>query len=166
MKSMKRVNIKCPYCGSQAFLRPASVVCGDRADDPNAKLYVCARYPFCNAYVAAHRDTHLPMGTLADPDLRHKRKAAHIALDRMMACGSMTRKQEDGNEYAILLGKRMPLRLGNRYRIFFRREDNGGQAAGLFPCFAAEDRFLGLEDMGEYHAVASSESDKENPRSV
>ena len=35
---MKRVNIKCKYCGSQAFLRPASVVYGDRADDPNAKI--------------------------------------------------------------------------------------------------------------------------------
>ena len=23
---MKRPNIKCPYCGSQAFLRPASVL--------------------------------------------------------------------------------------------------------------------------------------------
>lgn len=93
MKSMKRVNIKCPYCGSQAFLRPASVVYGDRADDPNTKLYVCARYPFCNAYVAAHRDTRLPMGTLADPDLRRMRKEAHIALDRMMDSGGMTRKQ-------------------------------------------------------------------------
>ena len=93
MKSMKRVNIKCQYCGSQALLRPASVIYGKRTDDPNAKLYVCARYPFCNAYVAAHRDTLLPMGTLADTDLRRKRKEAHIALERMMVSGGMTRKQ-------------------------------------------------------------------------
>lgn len=74
--------------------------------------------------------------------------------------------QEDGNEYAVLLDKRTPLWVGNRYRIYFRREDNGSQAACLFPCFAAEDRFLGLEDMGEYHAAVSSRSDKKNPRSV
>ena len=51
---MKRINIKCPYCGSRAYLRPASVVYGDHTDDAGAKLYVCARYPACDAYVAAH----------------------------------------------------------------------------------------------------------------
>lgn len=70
---MKRINIKCPYCGSRAYLQPSSVVYGDRADDVEAKLYVCARYPACDAYVAAHKDTLLPMGTLADRNLRRKR---------------------------------------------------------------------------------------------
>ena len=62
---MKRINIKCPYCGSRAYLRPSSVVYGDHTDDVEAKLYVCARYPACDAYVAAHRDTLLPMGCAA-----------------------------------------------------------------------------------------------------
>ena len=60
-RNMKRINIKCPYCGSRAYLRPSSVVYGDHTDDTEAKLYVCARYPACDAYVAAHRDTLLPM---------------------------------------------------------------------------------------------------------
>ena len=71
---MKRINIKCPYCGSRAYLRPSSVVYGDHTDDTEAKLYVCARYPACDAYVAAHRDTLLPMGTLADKNLRFLRR--------------------------------------------------------------------------------------------
>ena len=79
---MKRINIKCPYCGSQAHLRPSSVVYGDHTDDADAKLYVCARYPVCDAYVAAHRDPLLPMGTLADRNLRRKRMEAHSALNR------------------------------------------------------------------------------------
>lgn len=62
---MKRVNIKCPYCGARAFLRPASVVYGERAA-PGSKLYVCGNYPACDSYVAAHRTSQLPMGTLAD----------------------------------------------------------------------------------------------------
>lgn len=74
--------------------------------------------------------------------------------------------QEDGDEYAILLDKRTPLRIGNRYRIFFRCEDDGGQAAGLLPFFAVEDQLLGLEDMGEYHAAASSKNDKEDALNV
>ena len=34
---MKRINITCPACGSRAYLRPASVVYGDKAPDPDAK---------------------------------------------------------------------------------------------------------------------------------
>lgn len=41
---MRRINITCPACGSKAYLRPASVVYGDKAPDPDAKYYVCGRY--------------------------------------------------------------------------------------------------------------------------
>lgn len=83
---MKRVNIKCPYCGSQAFLRPASVVFGEKATDPTAPYYVCAHYPACDSYVSAHRASHMPMGTLADAALRHKRIEAHIGKFSTFRC--------------------------------------------------------------------------------
>lgn len=86
---MKRVNIKCPYCGSRALLRPASVVYGTKATDPDAPYYVCARFPTCNAYVAAHRDTRLPMGTLANGELRHKRLETHRAFNRLWERGCL-----------------------------------------------------------------------------
>lgn len=72
--------------------------------------------------------------------------------------------QEDGNEYTILLGKQMSLRLGNRYRIFFRRGEVAGQGAERFPNFIVEDHLLGLEDMGEYHAAVGGTTDKEDIR--
>ena len=87
---MKRVNIKCPYCRSQAFLRPASVVYGQGHSEPNTELYVCARYPICDAYVAAHRHNHLPMGTLANRELRRKRIAAHAAFNRCQTASAGT----------------------------------------------------------------------------
>ena len=90
---MKRMNIKCPYCGSRALLRPASVVYGANAIDPAAPYYVCARFPACNSYVAAHRDTRLPMGTLADRALRCKRIEAHKAFNRLWESGLMGKKQ-------------------------------------------------------------------------
>lgn len=90
---MKHVNIKCPYCGSPAHLRPAWFVHGDRTGDPEARLYVCAQYPACNAYVSAHKDTLLPMGTLAGPRLRRMRIRAHAALNQLLNSGAMTRKQ-------------------------------------------------------------------------
>lgn len=83
---------------------------------------------------------------LGHPGLRKRRKVRLL--------------QEDGNEYAVLLDKRTPLRIGNRYRIYFQREDNSSQVVYLFPCVATEDRFLGLEDMGEYHAAADSKNNK------
>lgn len=89
---MKRVNIKCPYCHSQAFLRPATVVYGQGHNEPNTELYVCARYPACNAYVAAHRHNHLPMGTLANRELRRKRIEAHAAFNRLWQSGLMTKR--------------------------------------------------------------------------
>ena len=92
-KRMEQVNIRCPYCGSRAFLRPAWVVHKEKTEDPEARLYVCARYPACNSYVSAHKGTHLPMGTLASPDLRRKRIEAHEAMSRVMADRGMTRKQ-------------------------------------------------------------------------
>lgn len=90
---MKRVNIKCPYCSSRALLCPASVVYGTKAADPAAPYYICARYPICDAYVAAHKKICLPMGTLANAELRRKRIQAHAALGRLWESGLMSKKQ-------------------------------------------------------------------------
>ena len=90
---MKRVNIKCPYCGAQAHLRPASVLFGEKAIDPTAPYYVCSHYPACDAYVAAHRHSSLPMGTLANGALRRKRIDAHAAFKQMWESGLMNKKQ-------------------------------------------------------------------------
>ena len=65
----KRKQIHCPYCGAKATLRPSSAVYGDAAKT-DGYLYVCDRYPKCDSYVGAHKKTKLPMGTLANGDLR------------------------------------------------------------------------------------------------
>ena len=90
---MKKAHITCPYCHAPAQLRPASSIYGIHTKDRAAKLYVCSRYPACDAYVAAHKDTLLPMGTLADRNLRRKRMEAHSALNQLIGSGIMTRKQ-------------------------------------------------------------------------
>ena len=67
---MKQIKIKCPYCHAKATLRPASVVYGPNKRAQGKYLYICDRWPACDAYVSAHDHTHLPMGTLANGDLR------------------------------------------------------------------------------------------------
>ena len=90
---MKRPNIKCQYCGSRAFLRPASVLNKTEKADAESMFYVCARYPACDAYVTAHAWNHMPMGTLANRQLRQKRKAAHVAFSRLWQSQLMSRKE-------------------------------------------------------------------------
>ncbi len=89
---MKRAKIRCPYCGANATLHPASYVHKESAK-PGQMLYVCDRYPACDTYVGAHRRTQLPMGTLADRSLRHKRMEAHRSFNWMWQSGTMTKAQ-------------------------------------------------------------------------
>lgn len=88
---MKKSNIKCPYCGSPAQLRPASAIGKTGAGDSMKRFYVCARYPFCDSYVQAHRKSGLPMGSLANKELRRKRYEAHLALARLWQRGYMSK---------------------------------------------------------------------------
>ena len=83
MKSIKKYSLKCPYCGAPAICRPASTVYGTDTIDRGSYLYVCSRWPACDAYVSAHKKDRKPMGTLANHSLRHKRILAHQALKRL-----------------------------------------------------------------------------------
>ena len=88
---MKQTRIHCPYCGSLATLRPASVIHGLSDISAGTYLYVCRRWPACDAYVTADRRTKQPLGTLANGDLRHKRILAHHALHSVQAQLGMNR---------------------------------------------------------------------------
>ena len=90
---MKQARIHCPYCGSLAMLRPASAIHGLSDISAGTYLYVCRRWPACDAYVTADRRTKQPLGTLANGDLRHKRILAHHALHSVQAQLGMNRDQ-------------------------------------------------------------------------
>jgi hypothetical protein len=45
----------------------------------------------CEAYVGTHRETKIPLGTLATKELRELRKQAHATLDPMWKDGHMLR---------------------------------------------------------------------------
>ena len=89
---MKKKKVYCPYCGAKATLRPMRAVYGEHAK-ADGYLYVCDRYPKCDSYVAAHQRTKLPMGTLANGELRNKRIQAHKAFDWIWKTGLMTKHQ-------------------------------------------------------------------------
>lgn len=98
---MKKYQINCPYCGSPAHCRPASMVHGTSTLEKGRYLYVCSRWPECDAYVAAHKNDKSPMGTLANGNLRHKRILAHHALQELQR----SRHMEKWAAYLWMQGK-------------------------------------------------------------
>ena len=83
MKNKKTYQIYCPYCGASAVCRPAGTVYGTDTIDHKSYLYLCSNWPFCDAYVSAHKTDRRPMGTLANGSLRHKRILAHQDLEKL-----------------------------------------------------------------------------------
>lgn len=98
---MKQRKLKCPYCGAYAVCRPAKIVYGSSNLKNDSYLYVCSRWPECNAYVGTHRKNRQPLGTLANGDLRHKRILAHQALSDLQKIRHMSK----GDAYIWLQAK-------------------------------------------------------------
>lgn len=83
--------MRCPYCGSPVVLRSADGIY--KENHAHTKLYVCSRYPACDAYVRVHEGTDKPVGSLADHRLRKLRKEAHDSFNRLYLTGAMTKDQ-------------------------------------------------------------------------
>lgn len=82
--------LRCPYCGSPVTLRSADGIYRDNSR--GAMLYVCSHYPECDAYVRVHSGTKVPMGSLANRELRALRRAAHHYFDQLYRSGMMSRE--------------------------------------------------------------------------
>jgi len=94
MKKCKRTSQKqypghCPYCGATVAFRSADGIY--RENSKGVMLYVCSNYPKCDAYVRVHEGTKIPVGTMANAELRALRKEAHDAFNRLYYSGLMSR---------------------------------------------------------------------------
>ena len=83
--------MRCPYCDSHVVLRSADGIYKKNSAD--TMLYICARYPACDAYVRILPSTKQPIGSLANGELRALRWEAHQNFDRLYLSGIMTRKE-------------------------------------------------------------------------
>ena len=81
---------RCPYCGSHSVLRSADGIY--RCNDKNTMLYVCSRYPACDSYVRVHPGTKIPVGTMANRELRALRNEAHRNFDQLHKKGLMSKE--------------------------------------------------------------------------
>ena len=81
---------RCPYCGSHSVLRSADGIYQDNRQ--NTMLYVCSRYPACDSYVRVHPGTKIPVGTMANRELRALRNEAHRNFDQLHKKGLMSKE--------------------------------------------------------------------------
>lgn len=72
------VPTKCRYCGSDVVLTSNSEIYGKEYG--NGKCYLCRN---CKAFVGIHTGTTIPLGTLANNDLRKARNNAHKEFDKL-----------------------------------------------------------------------------------
>lgn len=87
---MRAKQICCPYCGSTAILKDTSFIHGRSA---SGQVYVCSKYPACDSYVGVKSGTKLPLGTLANRELRQKRIQTHHIFDQLWKRKIFTRSQ-------------------------------------------------------------------------
>ena len=88
----------CDYCKQDAKLVTGAAIYPHRPDLHSKWFYQCAS---CAAYVGCHGATKVPLGRLANAELRAAKKAAHAAFDPLWRSGDYTRKVA----YAWLAGE-------------------------------------------------------------
>lgn len=79
--------IRCPYCGDEAKLVDSAVVYGKSYGN----IWDCRP---CDAYVGVHKNSNknIPLGRLANRELRSWKIKAHDAFDPLWKDGKMDRK--------------------------------------------------------------------------
>lgn len=89
----------CPYCGAAVVLSGNSIIYGKPYG--NGKVYICTRFSDgCKSYVSVHDGTEIPMGRMADPELRQLRKECHKLFDALWRQGG-SRKQQSNTRRAM-----------------------------------------------------------------
>jgi len=76
-KTQELLKMNCPYCGSNVELKPSTVV----YDKFYGYLYICSNFPKCDSYVGTHKSNLLPLGRLANKELRVLKMKAHKYFD-------------------------------------------------------------------------------------
>ncbi len=80
---------RCPFCRSSVSLIDSATIYGCSY----GFIYLCNSFPKCDARVRCHPKTIIPMGTLADKELRRWRSLAHRKFDPLWQSGVFPSRQ-------------------------------------------------------------------------
>lgn len=98
---MITLKVMCQYCDKPAQLVTGKAIYPHRPDLSEKRFWQCGR---CKAYVGCHPparangkggqgDGTVPLGRLANAELRAAKQAAHEAFDPLWRSGEMTRRE-------------------------------------------------------------------------
>lgn len=89
--------VKCPYCGKSAQLMDSARVYGGKS---YGMIWACLP---CDAWVGVHKDSNknIPLGRLANAELREWKKAAHRWFDPLW----QRKMQKEGIRKMVARGK-------------------------------------------------------------
>jgi hypothetical protein len=79
----------CPYCQKQAELVGGAVIYPHRQDLHWMRLWACLP---CGAWVGCHHGKRVPLGRLANAELRRWKQNAHAVFDPLWKSRTMSRK--------------------------------------------------------------------------
>ena len=130
---------RCPYCGSPVSLRSADGIYKDNR--ASTMLYICSRYPACDAYVRIIPETTTPAGSMANGSLRSLRIEAHKQFDKLHLTKIMTRKEAYAWLAAILQSPLSQAHIGHLSEYYCKQVitestkllDNRRKAQGVSP---------------------------------
>lgn len=86
---MSDIPTTCPYCRCSVKLVDSAEIYNGRS---YGMAYVCSQFPICDSYVGCHPNTKIPLGRLADKELRLAKTAAHKAFDAVWKENAIQRK--------------------------------------------------------------------------
>ena len=95
---MTKPKVKCDYCQGAARLVNGSAIYPHRPDLMDKKFWQCAP---CKAYVGCHPDSMIPLGRLANAELRREKQKVHALFDPLWKSRHMKRS----DAYAYLAKK-------------------------------------------------------------
>ena len=80
----------CPYCGNLSVKSTGKEIYPHRPDLYGKSFYICSP---CRAYVGCHPNTDIPLGRLANAELRRAKNMAHACFDLLWKSGLIKRGQ-------------------------------------------------------------------------
>ncbi len=85
------MTVHCDYCGNSAQLVSGAIIYPHRKDLHGRRFWKCDP---CNAYVGCHKNSprHIPLGRLANAELRFWKQEAHANFDPIWKSGLMERR--------------------------------------------------------------------------
>lgn len=90
---------KCPYCNSEVIYTSNAAIYGRIYG--NGRCYKCTS---CDAYVGVHNRSNIPLGRLANKELRELKKKCHSLFDPVWKLNKHLKREDAYACLAIKLG--------------------------------------------------------------